>query len=134
MFYLKRRKKRIRDRRNQTVPANIWFYSKLINYELSIEKVNPTILMNTFFEYLARKYDITKYDLKQKTIFQHVSEKELNLDYIELYGDIYHSIKELKHKNKSDVISYIKIIKVHFNKDNLTEWIEKRKDEKCNNC
>ncbi|HPY96475.1 MAG TPA: hypothetical protein PL063_04630 [Candidatus Cloacimonadota bacterium] len=133
-FYLKRRIARIKRRGIRSIPANIWFYSQLVNFELGIDKVNSDILMNNFFEYLQRKYLISDDELKDKTIFKLVNENEKNEDYIELYGDIYHKIENLKQNDQENIILYIKSIKKYFNQDDLSEWIEKQKYNDCNNC
>jgi hypothetical protein len=91
-------------------------------------------LLKFFYDYLQRKYKINDSDLKEKTIFQWVNEKEEDLEYIELYGDIYNRINELKQNDSSEVITYIKSIKKYFNQEDLTDWIEKRRQENCNNC
>jgi hypothetical protein len=90
--------------------------------------------MNNFFEYLQRKYLISDDELKDKTIFKLVNENEKNEDYIELYGDIYHKIENLKQNDQENIILYIKSIKKYFNQDDLSEWIEKQKYNDCNNC
>ncbi|HOD53400.1 MAG TPA: hypothetical protein PKJ08_02625 [Candidatus Cloacimonadota bacterium] len=133
-FYTNRRKKLIALSKIQKMPANIWFYSKLIDFELGIDKVNSMRLLKCFYDYLQRKYKINDSDLKEKTIFQWVNEKEEDLEYIELYGDIYNRINELKQNDSSEVITYIKSIKKYFNQEDLTDWIEKRRQENCNNC
>jgi len=133
-FYLKRRIARIKRRGIRSIPANIWFYSQLVNFELGIDKVNSDILMNNFFEYLQRKYLISDDELKDKTIFKLVNENEKNEDYIELYGDIYHKIENLKQNDQENIILYIRSIKKYFNQDDLSEWIEKQKYNDCNNC
>ncbi|HOE90585.1 MAG TPA: hypothetical protein PLV22_01250 [Candidatus Cloacimonadota bacterium] len=133
-FYLKRRVDRIKRRNIRNVPANIWFYSQLVNFELGIDKVNSDILMKSFFEYLQRKYLISDDELKNKTIFKLVNENEKNEDYIELYGNIYHKIENLKQNSQESIILYIKSIKKYFNQDDLSEWIERQKYNDCNDC
>ena len=90
--------------------------------------------MKSFFEYLQRKYIISDDELKNKTIFKLVNENEKNEDYIELYGNIYHKIQNLKQNSQESIILYIKSIKKYFNQDDLSEWIERQKYNDCNYC
>jgi len=117
------------------MPANLWFYTQLINIEIGEKKANQKTLKKIFIEFLYRKYRISKYDLSKKTIFVIVREKEDNDTIINLYGDIWNSIDDLKQKSNDEVIKYVKSIKLKFNKDGFDDWIKSQKIEKnCNNC
>lgn len=129
---IKRKKNRINF--NDSMPPNIWFYSKLLDLELNIEKPTPNNLWNLFHEYLKRKYKFSDNQLKTQSIFQLVSQNETDNEYIDLYGDVYQKIQDLKHSEPNDVILFIKSIKKYFNKEDLSEWIEIRKINNCNDC
>lgn len=129
---IKRKKNRIGI--NETMPPNIWFYSKLLDLELNIVKPNTNNLWIMFQEYLKRKYKLSDKDLKNQSIFSLVKQKESDHDYIDLYGDIYQNIQDLKHSDGNEVILFIKSIKKYFNKEDLSDWIEKRKIDNCNDC
>jgi len=119
-----------------SMPANIWFYSQLVNMEVGSTRANHKKLLNCFLSYLYRKYHIRKHHLETKTVFEVVAEREEDPQYIELYGEIWNSIQELKQKPKSEVIPYIKTIKGAFNKDRIDEWVKNREANKkeCNDC
>ena len=117
------------------IPAHLWFYSQLVNFEIGVYKANSTNLFNYFVRFLYRKYKISKYDLKIKSLFDIVKDREDNRNLLDLYGEIWNSIEDLKHSSTNEVIEYIKSIKYLFNKEDVTEWIELRKNEKkCNDC
>jgi len=118
------------------MPANLWFYEQLVNMEIKTIKPTSKNLETAFMQYLHRKYAITKQDLKRHTIFEVVGEREQNPDFIELYGDIWNKAQEMKHSPSTEVIAYIKSIKVYFNKENVSAWvqIQKAKRENCNDC
>ena len=116
------------------MPANVWFYSKLIDIEIGTEKATHRQLYRYFMEYLHRKYKIKKADLKKNTIYEIVANSENDENIINLYDEIYNDIDELKQKNKTDVIEYIKMIKPLFNKDNIDDWIKENKEKKCDDC
>ncbi len=133
-FFTNRRKRFKALSKIQKMPPNIWFYSRLIDYELSIEKVNAQKLQACFYEYLERKYKLSDSDMNKKSIFEWVKAKESDEEYIDLYGDIYNQLNDMKQLPTNEVITYIKSIKKYFNQEDLTEWIEKRRQENCNNC
>ena len=106
------------------MPANLWFYSKLINLEVGNEKANYKNLLNSFITFLQKKYRIKDIDLKQKTIFEYVQSREDNEAILELYGEIWNDIDDLKNSSTQDIILYIKKIKTAFNKEDVSEWID----------
>jgi len=119
----------------EDMPANIWFYSKLVSMEIGEISANQVNLYDLFLKYLYRKYFISQEMLEKKTIFEIVNSKESDPNLIELYGEIWFSIESLKAKNPEDVIKYIKTIKSLFNKEYLSDWIEQqKKKEPCNDC
>ena len=119
-----------------TMPANIWFYSELVNMEIGETKPTQKNLNECFMKYLKRKYHIRKHHLEKFTIFQIVAQREEDPKYIELYGEIWNSIQELKQKSKGEVLAYIKTIKTAFNKERIDEWVKNREASKedCNDC
>ena len=117
------------------MPANLWFYSKLINLEVGNDKANYKNLHNSFMTFLMMKYRIRDNDLKQNSIFDLVQKREENMGILELYGEIWNDIEDLKNSEDSDVVRFIKKIKMMFNKDDVSEWIERQKLKKpCNDC
>ena len=131
--YLFQKKKKNDD--DNDLPSNIWFYYQLINIEFGEEKPTYQNLLNSFLRYLYRKYRIKVNDLKTKTVFEIVQEKETDPEWIELYGIVWNGIEELKQSHEEEVIKYIKTIKHYFKKDNINEWISQtRKEKPCNNC
>lgn len=116
------------------MPANIWFYSKLLDFELNIILVNGQNLENYFFFFLKKKYKIYEYELKTANLFDLVKEREIDQNYLEFYGEIYNRIQELKDSSPMDIINYIKEIKSYFNQDDLSVWLENRKTDDCNDC
>ncbi|MCL2065158.1 MAG: hypothetical protein FWG98_12440 [Candidatus Cloacimonetes bacterium] len=120
---------------NYSMPTNLWFYYELVNMEADNRKAKYKYLLNLFSEFLFRKYNITPNDLKNKTYFEIVRERENDDDVIELYGNIWNSIDDLKHSSQNEVIAYIKSIKLIFNKGNFEDWIKQQKKNKpCNDC
>ena len=117
------------------VPANIWFYSMLVNMEIGIEKATYDKLMHYFMNYLYKKYQISREDLKTQSVFDLVSSKEDRQDVLDLYGDIWNSLEDLKESGRDDIVKYIKTIKFYFNKENLDGWISARNyNKQCNDC
>ena len=136
LLYLRKiKKKKYKPQFNDTMPANLWFYSQLVNLEIDTKNANYNKLKKIFLEFLYRKYHISKFDLEKKSIFLLVKEKEENMAIIDLYGEIWNSIEDLKQSDNSDVILFIKSIKLNFNKDGYQEWVKSQKQSKpCNNC
>ena len=117
------------------MPHNLWFYSQLINIEVSEKSANYKELYNCFINYLCRKYRITKSELKKQSIFDLVKSKEDDENLLDLYGELWNSINDLKQSSKSEVIHYVKSIKPLFNKEDFSEWIAEQKLRKdCNDC
>ena len=136
MLYMRKLRSRYyKAKFNDSMPANLWFYSQLVNIEAGVHKATYKNLFDTFIKFLFRKYKIQKKELKKKTYFELVREREDNDDVIDLYGEIWNSIDEMKHASSNEVLSYIKKIKLIFNKGNFEDWIKTQKRKApCNNC
>jgi len=120
---------------SSNMPANLWFYSKLINLEVGNEKANYQNLHNHFIGFLHKKYRIRKDDLKTNTIFEIVRKREENSEMLDFYGEIWNSIEDLKKSDTSEVVAYTKTIKTAFNKEDISEWLDLQKIKKpCNDC
>ncbi|PID29976.1 MAG: hypothetical protein CSB55_00645 [Candidatus Cloacimonadota bacterium] len=115
------------------LPAEIWFYSKLLDIQIGKEKANSDVLWNIFQSFLLRKYKLHEDLLKTYTIFKLVQVHEKDSAMIDFYGDIYAAIENLKHQTEEEVLSYVKSIKREFNKGDITEFISEKKGN-CNNC
>jgi hypothetical protein len=120
------------------VPTNLWFYLQLVDLEIGSQKASYKNLLESFIHFLCRRYGIKDDDLKKQTIFEIVKAKEDEQPLLDLYGDIWNSIDDLKQSSENEVIQYIKSIKHYFKKDNLDYWIRERERERekkpCNNC
>ena len=120
---------------SKNMPANLWLYSQLVDIEVGNYKANYKNLYNAFVSFLCKKYKISKDELKNNSIFELVKKREESPDLLELYGEIWNSVEELKHKGSAEIVAYIKNIKPLFNKENVSEWIEIQKTRKpCNDC
>ncbi len=120
---------------DKEMPVNLWFYSQLVNMEIGTLRPSYNNLQQLFYRFLVRKYKITKIEYKNFSIFNLVKNKEEDQEILNLYGEIWNSIEDLKHSPKNEVIAYIKQIKTIFNKKDVSEWIEQRKKSKpCNDC
>lgn len=123
---------------DKDMPANLWFYSQLVNIEIGTVKASYRNLNQLFIRFLIRKYKISKIEFNSFSIFDLVKSKEKDKDILDIYGEIWNSIEDLKHKKKSEVIAYIKDIKKVFNKEDITEWLTLKKNQvknkPCNDC
>ena len=135
IFLRKLRKKMYKPHFNDNMPHNLWFYYEMINMEADHKIATQKRLEKTFIDFLFRKYYISSEDLKKKSYFELVREREEDDNVIELYGEIWNNIEELKHKPQNEVLVYIKSIKLIFNKGNFEDWIQQHKRGKpCNDC
>ncbi|MCK9329323.1 MAG: hypothetical protein PHY08_14385 [Candidatus Cloacimonetes bacterium] len=121
------------------IPAHLWFYSQLVDIEIGASRASSSNLKKKFIKFLYRKYKFTSYEVRKSTIFEVVRLKEANNEVLGLYGEIWNNIEDLKHSNKKEVISYIKTIKKFFNKEDVSGWLNQRKQMKqnqrqCNDC
>ena len=138
IFLIRQRKYILKiDIDDDDMPHNLWFYSQLVNMEIGEIKPSYKNLLHLFKKFLYRRYMISKTDLKTNTIFEIVNRREYDKDVIDLYGEIWNNIDELKDKGSDEILVYTKSIKKRFNKGDFFEWIEERKkaeEEPCNNC
>jgi len=135
LYLLKIRSKRYRINLNESMPADLWFYSQLVNIETDSKKAKPKNLLNIFIKYLCMKYSISRKDLKANLFFELVRKREKNDDFISLYGEIWNSIDEMKHSAPNEVVSYVRRIKLIFNRGDFEKWIREQKINKaCNDC
>ncbi len=138
IFYILRTKKRFLSKKKykprMILPPPLWFYSRLLDYEIGALKPTSENLMADFMSFLEKKYGITKEMLESFTIFHLVRVNESDNDIIELYGEMYNEIESLKQKTDQEVIQYIKKIKLYFNKEKYLSPLPKRKKRDCNNC
>ncbi len=105
----------------------LWFYSKCIDIELETVKPSAEILKKYFEEYLMHKYRLKS----RKNVLDQVRDVEENPDFVEYYSNMMDDIISLKHKDKSEVIQYVKFIKKEYNIKGASELTA---TEDCNNC
>jgi len=105
--------------------------------QIGIEKPSYQRLHDCFSNYLYKRYSINKQEIQKSNIYDLIRSKEEKEDMLELYGEIWNSIEDLKDKETAEIIDYIKTIKFYFNKDGMVAWMSARKYNKetnCNNC
>ncbi len=105
----------------------LWFYSKCIDIELETVKPTSENLKKYFEEYMMHKYKLSK----RKNILEQVKEVEKNSDFVDYYEKMMDDIISLKHKDKSEVIQYVKFIKKEYNIKGASDLSAA---EDCNNC
>lgn len=135
IFYKKIRRKAHRTlfQSDSSMPAHLWFYSKLVDMEIGTTPLSPKLLMKNFYIFLERFYNLSEKELQFKSIFDLVKLKEQDPEVLEFYGDLYNQINELPENSPQDIKEYIRKIKIFFNKKDVTNWIEQR-NKNCNNC
>jgi hypothetical protein len=122
-----------RFRADHNMPANLWFYSKLIDMELSIEKADFMHLEKLFYDYLTRKYKLNKQNMSSEEIINQVKVLESEMEVLDLYAYVYEQIKTESNQD-NQIKDVIKNIKIYFNKDDFSVWLQSRNTGECNNC
>ena len=110
-----------------TFHPELWFYSKCIDLEHETVKPTSENLKKYFEEYLMHKYK----QKNKKGIMEKVRELEENKDFVDYFENMMNDIISLKHKDKSEVIKYVKFIKKEYNIKGASELSS---SDECNNC
>lgn len=120
---MKRKKKPGMIAKDFKMPAEIWFYSRLL--DLEIGNLDYELYLPLYQEYLGRRYATRNIPKERETFINYLKEKEEDPKTQRFLAALYFEIAAVKQKGKEEVINHIKEIKFNFNQADLTAWLAK---------